>query len=122
MAYWSNDTSTPEVYVRPFPDGGAGVWRVSGREGGELPFWRADGKELFYFSSSPRRLVAVTFDGAGATPKFGQPQPLVETPEADFRFMRTTGDGQRILMARAAEMGETPVTVVTNWLGLLQGK
>jgi Tol biopolymer transport system component len=122
MAYWSDDTGPRGVYVRPFPDAGAGVWPVSALEGGEMPFWRPDGKELFYFAFQPRRLMAVTVDGSGASPKFGEPKVLLESLDADRRFVAVTRDGQRFLVARSAETGETPLTVVTNWLGLLQGK
>ena len=66
--------------------------------------------------------MAVTFDGAGAVPKVGQPQVLFALPDADARYVAVTRDGQRFLVAEAPSAGETPVTVVTNWLGLLQGK
>ena len=96
------------------------MWRISATEGGSSPFWRADGRELFYFAS--RKLMAVTFDATGAVPKVGQPQVLLATPDADARYLVGTRDGQRFLVAQAPSVGETPMTVVTNWLGLLQRK
>jgi eukaryotic-like serine/threonine-protein kinase len=120
MAYASDETNSPEVYVRPFPDGQAGVWRITAAEGGGNPFWRADGRELFYFAS--RKLLSVTFDGSGAVPKVGQPQVVFALPDADARYLAVTRDGQRFLVAQAPSAGETPMTVVTNWLGLLQRK
>ena len=38
-----------EVFVRPFPDVGAGVWTIS-TGGGQQPAWSRDGRELFYLS------------------------------------------------------------------------
>lgn len=46
LAYVSNETGRDEVYVRPFPEGGA-RWLVS-TAGGTEPRWRRDGRELFY--------------------------------------------------------------------------
>jgi Tol biopolymer transport system component len=48
IAYVSNESGRNEVYVRAFPDSGA-KWLVS-NQGGMVPRWRGDGKELFYLS------------------------------------------------------------------------
>ena len=45
IAYMSEESGSPEVYVEPFPATGA-RWQVSPR-GGMEPHWRGDGKELF---------------------------------------------------------------------------
>ena len=66
--------------------------------------------------------MSVTFDGAGAAPTVGRPQVVFEDIDADGRYLAMTRDGQRILLARSVGTGETPLTVVTNWLGLLAGK
>ncbi|MEJ2206404.1 MAG: protein kinase [Gemmatimonadota bacterium] len=47
MAYVSDASGSNEVYVRPFPDTDAGVFRVS-TEGGTEPVWSHSGQELFY--------------------------------------------------------------------------
>jgi serine/threonine-protein kinase len=47
LAYTSNETGRSEVYVRPFPDVGAGKFVVS-PSGGETPRWSHSGRELFY--------------------------------------------------------------------------
>ena len=46
MAYTSSETGSDEVYVRPFPQGGAKV--VVSRGGGSEPVWNRAGRELFY--------------------------------------------------------------------------
>jgi serine/threonine-protein kinase len=46
VAYESNETGQPEVFVRPFPDGST-KWQVSA-DGGNEPRWAHSGQELFY--------------------------------------------------------------------------
>ena len=48
MAYTSDETGRPEVYVREFPfNAESNKWPVS-KAGGTNPRWRRDGKELFF--------------------------------------------------------------------------
>ena len=53
LAYASNESGQPEVYVRPFPDAGSARWQVS-VAGGRDPMWSHSGKELFYWSAGTR--------------------------------------------------------------------
>ncbi len=47
IAYASDETGRLEVYVRPFPDVGAGRWQVSS-QGGRSPGWAHGGRELYF--------------------------------------------------------------------------
>ena len=58
LAYVSNESGKPEVYVRPFPDVGSAKWQVS-LSGGFTPVWAHNGRELFY-PDGTRAMVAVT--------------------------------------------------------------
>ena len=49
VAYQSNESGRPEIYVQSFPVA-SGKWQVSS-SGGADPSWRADGKKLFYRSA-----------------------------------------------------------------------
>jgi hypothetical protein len=49
MAYTSDESGAPEVYVQSFPERGHGKWRIS-VNGGAQPQWRPDGKEVFYLA------------------------------------------------------------------------
>ena len=61
VAYQSNESGRPEVYVRPVVPPGAvvtaaaagGQWQVS-TAGGAFPAWRPDGKELYYLNPAGR--------------------------------------------------------------------
>ena len=50
VAYVSDESGRPEVYVRRFQSGGD-RWQISSN-GGAQPRWRADGREIFYVSTS----------------------------------------------------------------------
>ena len=74
IAYVSDESGRPEVYVQTFPVSTA-KWRVS-TNGGTQPRWRRDGKEIFYLASDSR-LMAVAVS-AGASFEAGIPAALFE--------------------------------------------
>jgi serine/threonine-protein kinase len=115
LAYQSNESGRDEVYVRPFP-GPGGKWQIS-TEGGGLPFWARNGRELFYINDNKVMAVEIT-PGSGLTA--GVPRLLFErnellggyTSRADVSL-----DGQRFLMIQPAESADvaTQINVVLNW-------
>ncbi len=118
VAYASDESGGPEVYVRPFPSSG-GKWQVSGG-GGTEPFWRRDGKELFYIAPD-RKLMSVPVK-LGSTFEAGAPQVLFETrvppgTMTDFRDRYVAAaDGRRFLLNNMVETAaSSPFTVVVNW-------
>ena len=62
LAYQSNETGRPEIYVRPFPDG-PGKWQVS-IDGGQFPRWRRDGTELFFYFNNNLIVAAIPASGS----------------------------------------------------------
>ena len=123
IAYTSSETGKFEVYVQTFPVSGA-KWQVSTNGGGE-PFWRRDGKELFYITPD-RKLMAVQVD-LSSTFSAGAPQPLFETRiggplGTDNRsHYVASADGQRFLIEVAPEeTASSPLTVVLNWTAALK--
>jgi serine/threonine-protein kinase len=56
VAYTSDESSTRQVYVTPFP--GPGPHFQVSVDGGEAPVWAPDGKQLFYVNG--RQLIAAT--------------------------------------------------------------
>jgi serine/threonine-protein kinase len=58
LAYTSDESGRPEVYVRPFPNTNDGRWLVSAG-GGQEPVWAHSGRELFYRGSGDLMVVEV---------------------------------------------------------------
>jgi len=117
MAYASNESGLPQVYVQPIPATGA-KWQVS-TAGGDQPRWRRDGKELFYISGD-EKLTAVPVK-SGTNFEAGSPQALFDIqpiygPLAGRIVYQPAADGQRFLvLANVGGTAAPPITVVVNW-------
>ena len=117
LAYVSNESGRPEVYVRAYP-GPGGKWQVS-TAGGSEPQWRADGRELFYRGDRGTALMAAPVETASAF--------QAGTPERLFAATLTRGDqirnryvvdaaGQRFLLNLPLDSTASDVfNVVLNW-------
>ena len=122
VAYRSTESVRPEVYVQGFaldPSQARGKWQVS-VDGGALPKWRRDGKELFYALGDTYFAVDVKTDG----PSFaaGIPKPLftvhtVSTAMGGGSPFAVTRDGQRFLVLATTDdkTPSAPIDVVVNW-------
>ena len=73
IAFDADDGGVSHVYVQPFPGPGPRT-TVSDEEGGG-PQWRADGRELSYWSGERMMVVAVQTD---PVLRVGRPQMVVE--------------------------------------------
>ena len=124
LAYYSDETGTGQIYVRPFPAGGEG-WRVSTAGTHREPRWRADGKELFFLSrasaeSENLMSVAVESDGHGGL-RPGTPQKLFEfrtvtiNPQSNEWSYSPTADGKRFLMNALTNSDSASAKVILNW-------
>ncbi len=117
IAYVSNESGAFEVYVKPFPAGGA-KWLVS-TGGGHQPQWRSDGRELFYLQPD-RKLIGVAVR-AGADFSIGAAAALFDTritawARANYGVQyAVAADGQRFLVNTAAET-IVPITLLLNWM------
>ena len=111
LAYTSEESGRNEVYVAVFPGPGE-RWQVS-TEGGFMPRWRGDGKELFYLSSD-LRLMSVETRVAGATLEAGVPKVLFEPHPLPTSY-ESAADGQRFLMVSSGVEQSPPITLVQNW-------
>jgi dipeptidyl aminopeptidase/acylaminoacyl peptidase len=117
LAFTSEQSGRSEVYVQAL-DGTRGRWQLSS-DGGSLPRWRGDGRELFYLGP-PDRLMSVTVEpgaGAGGTPQFGSPVELFQKVLADFD---PAPDGQSFVELLHSGTGNRPLTLVTHWTTGLQ--
>ena len=117
LAYTSEETGRPEVYVRAFPEGTSSV--VISIGGGSEASWRRDGQELFYVAPGGGLMaVGLTMsDGIKAT----RPIELFRAPISPERRQNGTryassGDGLRFLIPSAVgDPPQTSLTVTVNW-------
>ncbi|MGE0453178.1 MAG: protein kinase [Vicinamibacteria bacterium] len=120
LAYRSNESGRSEVYVQEFPEARS-KWQVSA-EGGFDPFWRADGREIYYRGRDTRLMVVSVETGAAFST--GTPQPLFQARFASIAargLYRATPDGQRFLvLAPLGRDALPPTTVVLNWLAAIE--
>ncbi len=122
MAYQSDVSGKPEVYVRPFPDVNKGKSTVS-TTSGTFPLWSPDGRELFYRNGDAVMAVKVETDPAF---KPGKPEVLFQGKYVQLTNRATWAIGRdgRFLMMKAVESaGKAPaaesprkIHVVLNWL------
>jgi serine/threonine-protein kinase len=112
LAYVSDESGQPEVYVRPFPGPPSRAQVSVG--GGVEPMWAPDGRRLFY--RTERQLVAATFT---VTPTFAVTgrRVLFEgnyglgTIHPAYDVAR---DGRHFLMLQRSDEG-TQLVLVMNW-------
>ena len=118
LAYVSDETGAPEVYIRPVSGSGPAL-RVS-TAGGEFPIWRADGRELYY-RVPDGAILAV---GLGPGPHVALSPPTVALAAPPFsrmvRSFEVTPDGTRFV----AFGREDPLlfTLVLDWAARLPAR
>ncbi len=118
IVYETDESGKYEVFVRPFPEG-PGRWQIS-TAGGVGSLWRRDGKELYYESLDFKAMAAPI----SVSPAFhaGAPTPLFDLRSAASSAFDVSPDGQRFLVALAANDQSPPFSLVLNWRGLLKGE
>jgi Tol biopolymer transport system component len=119
LAYSSDATGQPEVYVQPFP-GAGGKWQVS--EGGNAPRWSTDGKSIFY-ANADGAMMQVPVE-TGSTFSHGKAQVLFETryPTSSDTFTNydVTSDGRFIMVRTTSEMRTAEqIDVIVNFFEML---
>lgn len=107
--------------MRPFPPA-SGKWQVS-INGGTLPTWTADQREILFLGLDGRLMTA----GVRTTGSFERNEPralfVLPTPAmngvTNYRQFAVSKDGKRILANVLEQRGATtPLTVVVNWLAI----
>jgi serine/threonine-protein kinase len=113
MAYVSNESGAPEVYVEPVP--GPGGRRQISSDGGEEPRWVRNGREITYRNGTKMMSVPVEDQ---LTLRLGKPIELF-----DRKFDRGLGvngydvtpDGRMFVMTRSQHAAPTEIRVVMGW-------
>jgi serine/threonine-protein kinase len=110
LAYESNESGRPEIYVRPFPipaSGTGGKWQLS-NNGGTWPIWK--GREIFYRSGDQVIAVAYTVTRDAFSPE--KPRVAATTPGTAPGF-DVAPDGRLLLMTpTVAEGAKTDHTLM----------
>jgi serine/threonine-protein kinase len=118
LAYSSDESGRPEIYVRPFPETGSAKWQVS-TDGGSEPVWSSTGRELFYISGK-NELVSVQVP-SGPTFAVGAQRTLFPVTSFDIAgpvpSYWPSPDDKRFLMLREGEAGQPGELIVAeNWV------
>jgi len=125
IAYTSDETGRPQVYVQTFPEPSRKV--PISLSGGDQATWRRDGREL-YFLGPDQALMAVDVSG-GATFDARTPRVLFVAPVRAFdmtgsrNYYMPSPDGQRFLIATESERRRAEsIVVVVDWAAALAVK
>lgn len=118
LAYTSDRSGTPEIYVRPYPNLSDEDIQVS-IDGGTAPHWARDGSAIIY--QGPADLMITEIELA---PKLRAVATESLINLGDFEYydlgnFDISPDGQRFLVVKAVADAEFPasrVMVVQNWL------
>jgi Tol biopolymer transport system component len=125
IAYQSDESGRPEVYVREFLLSSDGTPQATAKRqisngGGIAPSWRSDGEELIYLSVNHKTVVSAT---VSTEPAFSAEQPnvLFQFPFAPTIAPAISPDGKRFLAAMPAQQrGPEPFNVVLNFTASLK--
>jgi len=113
VAYNSDESGRPEIYVQGFPER-RGKWLVSS-DGGVLPRWRGDGKELFWLGLDGLTVMTAPMELQAAGVKAGRPERLFRTGTPGT--VEPSREGRRflVLTPEGGEQVALPMVVVQNW-------
>jgi len=117
LAYESDRSGRNEIYVTPFPAGGA-QYQVS-TNGGERPVWRRDGKEIFYRANLG--IMAVEVNTKGRTIELSAPKSLFELPVRNLtgRYYDVSPDGRFLANTSLRTNQAQNFELLVNWPGKL---
>jgi eukaryotic-like serine/threonine-protein kinase len=112
LAYTSNASGVAEVYVTPFPAGGARIQLST--NGGRSPVWSHDGRELYY-RDSKGMMIATAMTASAANP-IGASRPLFDASSYYFddtaRSFDVSTDGRFLFIKPPVPAN---ISVVLNW-------
>ena len=124
LAYVSDESGLLQVYVAEV-DAPASRWQVTS-DGGDLPMWRPDGKELFWVGLDRTLRVApvqslTPFAVGAPAPLFRLRLPLLSLT-GNHSFYSPSRDGQRFLVRSwVGEESEPGLLVTMSWRPPAQG-
>jgi len=117
LAYFSDETGQPEVYVVPFP-GPGGKYQIS-HGGGWIVRW--DKKGDLFFLSIGNQLMKAELNLSAQSLQMKSLRPLFQMNLADTPapLFDVTADGQRVLAVTPARAESSSISLLLNWPALL---
>ncbi len=115
LAYVSDESGSPEIYVTAFPDRGR-KWQIS-TNGGQAMRWDRDGSAIIYHAPDGT-LVRVRVEERDGGLLIGEAEPLfnTHTQPSLANYWDISPDGQKILgMESVSQDDERNLNVVLNW-------
>ncbi|HYE86243.1 MAG TPA: hypothetical protein VEA16_07800, partial [Vicinamibacterales bacterium] len=123
VAYTSEESGNPEVYVQAYP-GGGNKTRISTAYGSE-PIWAPSGRELFFrsYTENSEQLYMSVAIRSHSPFRVDPPRIMFRASPGEYdattplRSWDVAPDGKRFLLLRvqAADRLVTTVNVVLNW-------
>jgi serine/threonine-protein kinase len=117
LVYVSDESGQDEVYVRPYPAGGA-RWAVS-TDGGREPIWTSNGERIFYRQGDRVLVVAIQ---TSPTFRAGQPEVLFEgryeavpMSSGSLNFDAAPDGRNFVMIQRNQESVPRQLRVVLDW-------
>ena len=117
VAYVSDESGRPEIYVRPYPSKEPKT--AISTEGGTEPVWARNGRELFYRNGDRMMAVSIATEPS-LTPS--KPITLFEAPyeltAPGYPNYDVSPDSQTFVMIKRSEQDAAPrqLNLVVNWL------
>ena len=113
VSFTANENGTPEIYVRPFPSGAGGQWRISPK-GGQQARWSGDGRTIFYLGTDLETIHAVHVN-PGPPFTVGSSEVVATIPRLGEAWDVDRQSG-RMLLSQAVVSDNTRIIVLMNWL------
>jgi eukaryotic-like serine/threonine-protein kinase len=111
LAYASDETGRPEIYVMPFGPAGRGQ-RIS-VVGGNNPHWSGDGRRIF-FRNAQNELEAVRI-GTGSALELLERSVLFDVTGLTGRFHPAPGDSLFMARRTGGPTSDARIVLVRNW-------
>jgi serine/threonine-protein kinase len=113
VSFTANENGTSEIYVRPFPAGSGGQWRIS-TKGGQHARWSGDGRTIFYLGTDLETIHAVHVNpGPPFTVASSEIVATIPRLGEAWDVDRRSG---RMVLTQAVGTAGARIIVLMNWL------
>jgi Tol biopolymer transport system component len=120
MAFVSDESGEQQVYIRSLAGAGGRI-QVSQHGCNGEPFWRRDGREI-YFMSLDFRVMAAELLRKGSSLKVGKLREVFDARSRGIRSLRgiTPDNGKLLGVYSLSDIRPADLTLVTDWTGDLR--